>query len=271
MGTQNPSGRNREVGTHYYDDGCQPPHTDPTLPSQDVRAAEEAFRATVAGRDRRTGDAVVIDEAMDPSYNPPSASLDPSQVASKGPTDYRDQARSILTSHAGLEDNDHGVDTPQRFLDLLTELTWHRHCDGSCIKFRTFPNDGMDEMIVVQGIPFVSVCNHHIVPFIGHAHVAYVPKDEIVGLSKFARVVDHFARALQVQERLTAQVADYIEEHLSPRGVGVVLQAEHLCMTIRGVQKPGALTTTAAMKGVFSDHARTAKAEFMRYLRNGAR
>lgn len=176
---------------------------------------------------------------------------------------------SLLAAHAGLIDDGHGEDTPRRFLVMLSELTSHRHCDGDCLKWKVFINDGMDEMIVVQDIPFVSVCNHHVIPFMGFAHVAYVPDKKIAGLSKFARVVDHFARALQVQERLTAQVADFLEERLEPRGVGVILRAEHLCMTIRGVQKPGALTTTAAMRGVFADHDRTAKAEFMKYLNGG--
>lgn len=248
----NPGDKTREEVTHYYGDSCVPPHTS----LEDERMAER-FRESYGSQQNVRG--------SDGSPPPSKPSVPPKP----GAATYRDQARSILDFHAGLENNDHGIDTPQRFLDMLSELTAHKHCNGDCIKFRTFPNDGMDEMIVVQGIPFVSVCNHHIVPFIGHAHVAYVPKDEIVGLSKFARVVDHFARALQVQERLTAQVADYLEERLSPRGVGIVLQAEHLCMTIRGVQKPGALTTTASMKGVFSDHERTAKAEFMRYLNGG--
>lgn len=179
---------------------------------------------------------------------------------------------SLLETYAGLTDGDeHSNETPRRFLDMLNELTAHRRdkCNGDCMKFKTFLNDGMDEMIVVQGIPFVSVCNHHIIPFMGFAHVAYVPNEKIAGLSKFARVVDHFARSLQIQERLTAQIADYLQEMLRPRGVGVVLRAEHLCMTIRGVQKPGAVTTTASMQGVFSDHTRTAKSEFMLYL-NGS-
>jgi GTP cyclohydrolase I len=183
------------------------------------------------------------------------------------------KAKDLLQEYTGLDDSEHSQDTPKRFLEMLSELTSHRVglCDAKCMKFKTFDNEGMDEMIVVQGITFVSVCNHHVIPFMGVAHIAYVPDKLIAGLSKFARVVDHFSRTLQVQERLTAQVADFLEEQLKPRGVAVIMQAEHLCMTVRGVHKPGAKTTTATMKGVFADHTRTAKAEFMQYLQNGGK
>lgn len=178
-------------------------------------------------------------------------------------------AKALLREVAGWEDDEHGADTPRRFANMLQELTSHSNCDGKCIKLRMFDNDGMDEMIVVQNIPFVSVCNHHVIPFIGHAYVAYVPGDKIIGLSKFARVVDHFARRLQVQERLTADVATFLDDELKPKGIGVIMKAEHMCMTIRGVQKPGTFTTTSAMKGVFADHARTAKQEFFKHIQNG--
>lgn len=175
----------------------------------------------------------------------------------------------FLRDNAGIHNDEHGAETPQRFLSMLNELTGHKGCDASCMKFKTFDADNMDEMIVIQAIPFVSVCNHHIIPFIGHAHIAYVPEKKIAGLSKFARVVEHFARQAQVQERLTSQVGHYLQEALEPRGVGVVMKAEHMCMTIRGVQKPGTFTTTAFMKGVFADHSRTAKAEFLKHINGG--
>jgi GTP cyclohydrolase I len=174
-------------------------------------------------------------------------------------SEAKEAATVLLRLCAGLDPNDiHGQDTPQRFVDMLRELTTPPE-----IKWKTFPNDGMDEMVVLEGIPFHSLCEHHVIPFMGLAYVGYVPQDEIAGLSKFARVVKHFAARLQVQERLTMQIADYLEEHLKPRGVGVVMRAEHLCMTIRGVQAPGTKTYTAAMRGVFGDHTRTAKAEFL--------
>jgi len=168
-------------------------------------------------------------------------------------------ATALLRSTVGLNPSDeHGKDTPARFVQMLRELT-----TPSDIKWKTFPNDGMDEMIVTEGIPFSSLCQHHVIPFIGVAHIGYVPDQLIAGLSKFARVVKYFAASLQVQERLTMQIAEYLDRELKPRGVAVSLRAEHLCMTIRGAQVPGAKTTTTVTKGVFADHSRTAKAEFL--------
>jgi len=174
-------------------------------------------------------------------------------------------AEVLLRTAAGLDVNDmHGKDTPTRFVHMLKELT-----EPLPIKWKTFPNDGMDEMIIVRNIPFVSLCNHHVIPFIGKADIGYVPDESVAGLSKFARVVHHFSKALQVQERLTQQIANFLEENLKPRGVAVVMEAEHLCMTIRGVQTPGTKTYTAVMSGVYNDHARTAKAEFLARLNGG--
>src|SRR5688572_27489388 len=131
-------------------------------------------------------------------------------------------------------------DTPRRVAAAYAELLTPKPFSAT-----TFPNDeGYDELVVARGIPFHSLCEHHLLPFVGYAHVAYLPGERIVGLSKLARVVEHFARRLQVQERMTVQIADWIEDELEPRGVGVVLEAEHFCMTLRGVQKPGTLTAT---------------------------
>lgn len=131
----------------------------------------------------------------------------------------------------------------------------------------TFENDGgYDELVVVKDIPFWSLCEHHLLPFHGVAHVAYLPGERIVGLSKLARVVDTFARDLQVQERLTTQVADWLTETLQPKGVGVVLEAEHLCMVVRGVKKSGSRTVTSALRGLLRDDART-RAEFLGLVR----
>jgi GTP cyclohydrolase I len=172
-------------------------------------------------------------------------------------------AQTVLTTHAGLNlDTVHGVDTPKRFVSMLEELTQCKNCDGNCIKWKTFVSD-VDQMVVVNRIPFASVCNHHVVPFVGHAWIGYVPDGAVAGLSKFARVVHHFARRLQVQEDLTDQIAYFLEKELVPKGVIVVMEAEHLCMTIRGVQTPGTTTRTVVTKGVFADHSRTAKAEFL--------
>lgn len=174
-------------------------------------------------------------------------------------------AEVVLRIAAGLNVNDdHGKETPARFVQMLRELT-----TPPPIKWKTFPNEGMDEMIIVDEIPFVSLCNHHVIPFIGHARVGYVPDMGVAGLSKFARVVHHYAHGLQIQERLTMQVADFLEENLKPKGVIVVVKAEHMCMTIRGAQSPGTKTTTTAVKGVFADHERTAKMEFLMNINGG--
>jgi GTP cyclohydrolase I len=127
----------------------------------------------------------------------------------------------------------------------------------------TFPNDEVyDELVLARGIPFRSVCEHHLLPFVGVAHVGYLPGERIVGLSKLARVVRACAAAPQVQERLTCQVADLLDERLAPRGVGVVLDAEHLCMSVRGVQAAGTRTRTSVLRGALRDDART-RAEFL--------
>jgi GTP cyclohydrolase I len=133
----------------------------------------------------------------------------------------------------------------------------------------TFPNDeGYDELVLARSIPVRSVCEHHLLPFVGIAHVGYLPGARIVGLSKLARVVDMFARRPQVQERLTTQVADWLQTHLQPRGVGVVVEAEHLCMTVRGVNAAGAATITSALHGHLRSDA-AARAEFFALAVNG--
>ena len=127
----------------------------------------------------------------------------------------------------------------------------------------TFPNDdGYDELILARSIPFHSRCMHHLLPFHGIAHVGYLPGERILGLSKLGRVVEFFSRDLQIQERLTTQVADWLEQELQPKGVGVVLEAEHMCMSLRGVQKLGAKTVTSAMRGLLREDART-RQEFL--------
>jgi GTP cyclohydrolase IA len=139
--------------------------------------------------------------------------------------------------------------TPRRVAASLAELVTPAEFAAT-----SFPNEGhYDELVVVRDIPFHSLCMHHLLPFIGEAHVAYLPGERILGISKLARVVDTFARDLQLQERLTVQIADWLEDELKPRGVGVVLSAEHTCMTIRGVLKPGARTVTSALRGSLRD------------------
>ncbi len=150
------------------------------------------------------------------------------------------------------------VGTPERVADMYGEIFAGLEQDAAehfCVTF----NEGHQEMVLVRDIPLYSMCEHHLVPFMGRAHVAYIPgkSGRICGLSKLARVVDVFARRPQVQERMTAQIADTIVEHLTPTGVMVVIEAEHLCMSMRGVQKPGAITTTSAVRGIFERNMAT--------------
>jgi len=126
----------------------------------------------------------------------------------------------------------------------------------------TFPSEGYDELVVVSGIAFASLCEHHLLPFTGVAHVAYLPGERIIGLSKLPRLVESRSRRLQVQERLTVEIADRLEDLLAPRGVGVVLEATHACMALRGVRQPGAVTTTSALRGALRDDPRT-RSEFL--------
>ena len=157
--------------------------------------------------------------------------------------------------------------TPARVAAMYQEL--FDGCDPSRHLTVTFAADH-DEMVMVRDIPFASLCEHHLVPFIGRAHVAYIPAADgrITGLSKLARLVDGFAHRLQVQERMTTQIADAIESVLQPRGVLVVVEAEHLCMAMRGVKKPGALTVTSAVRGLFRTDVAT-RAEAMAFVRGG--
>jgi GTP cyclohydrolase I len=152
--------------------------------------------------------------------------------------------------------------TPRRMARAYAELLTPREFDVT-----TFPNDeGYDELVLVRDIPINSVCEHHLLPFVGKAHVGYLPGDRIVGLSKLARVVELFGNGLQVQERLTKQVADWLQNRLRPRGVGVVIEAEHLCMTLRGVQAAGTRTITSTLLGTLRTDARS-RTEFLNLAR----
>jgi len=169
-----------------------------------------------------------------------------------------DAARRLLMA-LGADLQDAGLrETPRRIAQAYAELL-----TPTAFKVTTFPNDEpYDELVVVRDIPFQSLCMHHLLPFQGNAHIAYLPGDRVIGLSKLGRVVDLFARDLQVQERLTTQVADWLDAELSPRGVGVIIEAEHLCMSLRGVQKAGSRTVTSALRGSIKDDSRT-RQEFL--------
>jgi GTP cyclohydrolase I len=158
------------------------------------------------------------------------------------------------------------LDTPRRVAEMYAELTAGMREDPR-EHVTALPGDKHDEMVIVKDIHFASLCEHHLAPFVGRCHIAYIPKDgRIVGLSKLARLVETFARRLQVQERLTSEVADTLFDGLKPLGVMVVMEAEHTCMTVRGVKKPGAVTVTSAIRGGFRKDPRT-RAEAMALIR----
>jgi GTP cyclohydrolase I len=173
-----------------------------------------------------------------------------------------ERAAADLLASLGAGASRHLEETPRRvaaaYAELLTPVPFSP---------TTFPNDeGYDELVMVRDIPFQSLCAHHLLPFHGRAQIAYLPGARIIGLSKLGRVVDMFARDLQVQERLTVQVADWLQEQLEPRGVGVIVEAEHLCMSLRGVQKAGAMTVTSALRGALKHDSRT-RGEFLSLAR----
>jgi GTP cyclohydrolase I len=178
--------------------------------------------------------------------------------------------REILEAIGEDPNRDGLLDTPARVARMYAEIFAGLHDDPAQHLQVTF-EAGHDEMVMVRDIPFYSCCEHHLVPFVGKAHVAYIPGADgrITGLSKLARLVDSFAKRPQVQERLTGQVADALETDLQPRGVLVVIEAEHLCMSMRGVRKPGSTTVTSAVRGQFRDSVAT-RAEAMDFIRGRA-
>lgn len=156
-------------------------------------------------------------------------------------------------------------DTPLRVAKAYEELFSGYGKDPAEL-FTVFEGEDYDSMVIVKDIAFTSFCEHHMLPFTGKAHVGYVPDGKIVGLSKIARLVELYAKRLQVQERLTVQIADTMMEHLGPKGVMVVLEATHSCMEMRGVEKHGSTTVTSAIRGVYNDHTKEARTEFLRLI-----
>jgi GTP cyclohydrolase I len=170
-----------------------------------------------------------------------------------------EKAAADLLTALGI-DHDSGplAATPGRIARAYAELLTPRP-----FSMTTFPNDeGYDELVIARDIPFVSLCEHHLLPFMGTAVVGYLPKDRILGLSKLARVVEHFSRRPQVQERMTTQIGRWLDDQLAPSGVGIVMQAEHTCMTVRGVAARGATTVTSTLLGTLRDDARS-RSEFL--------
>jgi GTP cyclohydrolase I len=173
--------------------------------------------------------------------------------------------REILEEIGEAPDRPGLLGTPERVHRMYTELTAGYHVDPDRLLNSAIYDVGYSEMVVVKDIPFYSLCEHHLLPFFGTASVAYIPRGKVVGLSKIPRIVEMYARRLQVQERLTQEVAEFLQERLAPQGVGVVLEATHLCAVMRGVRKPGTIMTTSAVLGTFRSRDKT-RAEFFAHL-----
>ncbi len=205
-------------------------------------------------------------EVIVPGHVPPiaMAELDGDQQTKLSTIAHH--VRGVLTA-LGLDLNDPNLaETDLRVAKMYIEM-FHGLSEGAEPKVTTFPNEeGYSHMVMEKQIPFYSMCAHHLVPFYGHAHIAYIPRDRILGLSKFARILEFYAKRPQLQERLTEQVVTYFEEKLQPLGAMVVIEARHLCVEMRGVKKPGALTVTSALRGIF--HQKPVREEFLDLLRH---
>ncbi|GAA4893261.1 GTP cyclohydrolase I [Stackebrandtia albiflava] len=198
-----------------------------------------------------------VTTATTPTTAPPEATATHRRLIHEGPEiDLRGAEKAIADLLAALgrdPASPHLADTPRRVAQAYAELLTPREFD-----LTTFPNEeGYDELVIARDIPVHSLCEHHLLPFHGVAHVGYLPGERILGLSKLARVVEWFARDLQVQERLTKQVTDWLQRHLAPKGVGVVIEAEHMCMALRGVRAAGSRTATSALEGTLRDDPRS--------------
>ncbi|GIW87105.1 MAG: GTP cyclohydrolase 1 [Isosphaeraceae bacterium] len=208
--------------------------------------------------------------------NPDGPCLDfpPVSIADDGLATHIDRdrirraVREILIAIGEDPDREGLIDTPDRVARMYAELFSGLHADPGDHLSRTFTQETYDEMVVVRNIEFASMCEHHLLPFTGQAHIAYIPQGRVVGLSKIPRVVETLSRRPQLQERLTQQIAHMLMDRLDAKGVAVVLEASHSCMTIRGVRKPGSFFVTSAMLGLFRDRHAT-RAEFLALVRDG--
>jgi GTP cyclohydrolase I len=188
---------------------------------------------------------------------------EPAAGGGNGPVEAA--VREILVEVGEDPDRQGLLGTPERVHRMYTELTAGYHVDPDRLINGAIFDVDYSEMVVVKDIPFYSLCEHHLLPFFGAAAVAYIPHGRVIGLSKIPRIVETYARRLQVQERLTQQVADFLQDRLAPQGVGVVMEATHLCAVMRGVRKPGTVMTTSAVLGLFRTRDRT-RAEFFAHL-----
>ncbi|MEM7066512.1 MAG: GTP cyclohydrolase I FolE [Cyanobacteria bacterium P01_B01_bin.77] len=204
------------------------------------------------------------------SVSPEDIRKQPVRTKVKSPVSDEEMQQAVRTLLLGLgEDPDREglIDTPKRVVKALKFLTSGYHQSLDDLLNGAIFHENTNEMVLVRDIDLFSSCEHHILPILGRAHVAYIPNGKVIGLSKVARICEMYARRLQVQERLTQQIANALQGLLQPQGVAVVVEASHMCMVMRGVQKPGSWTVTSSMQGVFADDART-RQEFMDLIRH---
>jgi GTP cyclohydrolase I len=207
-------------------------------------------------------------EVIIPGHIPPVALAELDEAQQQKLDRIAHHVRGIL-SNLGLDLNDPNLaETDLRVAKMYLEM-FGGLAEGAEPKVTTFPNEeGYSHMVMETKIPFYSMCAHHLVPFYGHAHIAYIPRESILGLSKFARILEFYAKRPQLQERLTEQVVTFLEEKLHPLGAMVVIEARHLCVEMRGVKKPGAVTVTSALRGIF--HQKQVREEFLDLLRHAS-
>jgi GTP cyclohydrolase I len=207
-------------------------------------------------------------EAIVPAHVPPVALSELDDVEQQKLERVAYHVRGILTN-LGLDLTDPNLaETDLRVAKMYMEM-FGGLAEGAEPKVTTFPNEeGYSHMVMETKIPFYSMCAHHLVPFYGHAHIAYIPREQILGLSKFARILEFYAKRPQLQERLTEQVVRFLEDKLHPMGAMVVIEARHLCVEMRGVKKPGAVTVTSAIRGIF--HQKPVREEFLDLLRHAS-
>jgi GTP cyclohydrolase I len=227
----------------------------------DARELPEHVRRLVDEIENEIGDDGFADQIAPGAAPPPTGGTDPSGA----PGGIENAVREILTEIGEDPTREGLVATPDRVHRMYHELTAGYHVDPERLINKAIFEVDYSEMVVVKDIPFYSLCEHHLLPFFGTAHVAYIPEGRVIGLSKIPRIVETYGRRLQVQERMTQQIADFLMERLAPKGVGVVIEATHLCAVMRGVRKPGTTMTTAAVLGLFRRNDKT-RNEFVAHI-----